>query len=117
MFKNNDFNLLSSSSMTLNIKKTNIEEKLFNDFSLKLIESLSTLLFYLRKSISRKTLTLLLLFTLLNDVIERQSINERSSFRKRLLKIDRTKAIAKKILILFSTRDKRKHKRHNMLIT
>ncbi len=84
MFENNDFDFLSSSSTTLNTKKTNIEKKLFNDFSLKSIKLLLTLLFYLRKSILRKTLTLFLLFTLLNNAIERQFINKRSFFRERL---------------------------------
>jgi len=103
--------------MTLNTKKANIEEKLLNDFSLKLIELSSTLFFYSKKSISRKISTSLLLFTLLNNAIEQQFINKRSFFRKRLFKIDRTKAITRKISILFSIKDKRKHKRYNMLIT
>jgi len=117
MFKNNDFDLLSSSSTTSNIKKTNIEEKLLNDLSLKSIELSLALLFYSKKSISRKISILLLLFTLLNNAIKRQFIDERSFSRKKLFKIDRTKAIARKISILFFVKNKRKHKRHNMLIT
>ncbi len=117
MFKNNNFDFSSLSFTTSNTKKTNIEEKLFNNLSLKSIELLLTLLFYSRKSILRKILILLSLFTLLNNAIEQQFINKQSSFRKKLLKIDRTKAIIRKILILFLVKNKRKHKRYNMLIT
>ena len=117
MFKNNNFDFSSLSFTTSNTKKTNIEEKLFNNLSLKSIELLLALLFYSRKSILRKISTLFLLFTLLNDAIERQSIDERLSFRKKSSKIDRTKAITRKISILFLIKNKRKHKRYNMLIT
>jgi len=78
MFKNNNFDFSSSSSTTSNIKKTNIEEKLLNDFSLKLVKLLLTLFFYLRKLILRKRLTLSLLFTLLNNAIKQQFIDKRS---------------------------------------
>jgi len=117
MFENNDFDFSNSPSTTSNIEKTNIEEKLLNDLSLKSIKLSSTLLFYSRKLILRKISTLFSLFTLSNDAIERQFINERSSSQKRLSKIDRTKAITRKISTLFLVKDKRKHKRHNILIT
>jgi len=71
MFENNNFNLLSSFSTTSNIKKIDIEEKLLNDFSLKLIKLSLTLFSYSRKSILRKILKSFLLFTLLNDAIKR----------------------------------------------
>jgi len=117
MFKKNKFNFSSSSFTTSNTKKTNIEEKVLNNFSLKLIKLLLTLFFYLRKSISRKILILFLLFILLNNAIERQFINKRLFVRKKLFRIDCTKAITRKTLILFSIKNKRKRKRYNMLIT
>jgi len=75
------------------------------------------LFFYSRNVISQKILILLLLFILSNNAIKRQSINKQLSFRKKLSKINRTKAITRKILILFSIRDKRKHKCYSILIT
>jgi len=116
MFENNDFDFSSSPFTTSNTKKTNIEEKLLNGFSLKLIKLLLTLPFYSRKLILRKILTSFSLFTLLNNAIERQFISERSCFRKKSFKINRTKAITRKISILFLARDKRKYKRHDILI-
>ena len=101
----------------LNTKKTNIEGKLLNNLFLKSIKLLLTLLFYLRKSILRKISTLLLLFILLFNIIEQQSINKQLFSRKRLFRIDRTKTIIRKMLILFLVKDKRKHKHYNILIT
>jgi len=117
MFKDNNFDLLSLSSITSNTKKTNIKEKHLNNLFLKSIKLLLMLFFYLRKSISQKILILSLLFILSNNAIERQSIDKRLFIRKKLFRIDCTKAITRKTSILFFTKDKRKHKCYNILIT